>query len=148
MFFDLLMIVSYQTLAPDVIPHYLVSKLLEKKLSIIRSLDPQKAHGWDAISINMIKLCDIEIVRPLYLIYTECLETGRFLSSWKKANVLPIYRKEDRQLKKNYRPISLLTICGKIFEKLMFDAIYEYLCVNQLLTSNQSDFRPGDSTVN
>ena len=120
----------------------------EKILSIIRSLDPEKAHGWDDISINMIKLCDIEIVKPLYLIYTECLETGRFPSSWKKANVLPIYKKENRQLKKNYRPIFLLPICGKIFEKLMFDAIYEYLCVNQLLTPNQSGFRPGDSTVN
>ena len=76
------------------------------------------------------------------------METGRFLSSWKKANVLRIYRKENRQLKKNYRPISLLPTCGKIFEKLKFDAIYEYLCVNQLLTPNQSGFRPGDSTVN
>ena len=116
----------------------------------IRSLDPKKAHGWDDISINMIKLCDIEIVKPLYLIYKECLDTGRFPSSWKKANVLPIHKKENRQLKKNYRPISLLPICncGKIFEKLMFDAIYEHLCANQLLTPNQSGFRPGDSTVN
>ena len=117
----------------------------EKILSIIRSLDPKKAHGWDDISINMVKLCDIEIVKPLYPIYTECLEAGRFPCSWKKANVLPIYKKENRQLKKNYRPISLPPICGKIFKKLMFDAIYEYLCVNQLLTPNQSGFRPGDS---
>ena len=65
----------------------------EKILSNIRSLDPKKAHGWDDISINMIKLCDIEIVKPLYLIYKECLETGRFPSSWKKANVLPIHKK-------------------------------------------------------
>ena len=66
----------------------------EKFFSIIlRSLDPKKAHGWDDISINMIKLCDIEIVKPLYLIYKECLETGRFPSSWKKANVLPIHKK-------------------------------------------------------
>ena len=120
----------------------------EKISSIIRSLDPKKAHGWDDISINMIKLCDIEIVKPLYLIYKECLETGRFPSSWKEANVLPIHKKENRQLKKNYRPISLLPICGKNFEKLMFDAIYEHLCANQLLTPNQSGFLPGDSTVN
>ena len=120
----------------------------EKILHIIRSLDPKKAHGWDDLSINMIKLCDIEIVEPLYLIYTKCLEIGRFPSSWRKANVLPIHKKENRQLKKNYRPISLLPICGKIFEKLMFDAIYEFLCENQLLTPNQSGFRPGDSTIN
>ena len=61
---------------------------------------------------------------------------------------MPIHKKENRQLKKNYRPISLLPICGKIFGNLMFDAIYEHLCANQLLTPNQSGFRPGDSTVN
>ena len=75
-----------------------------------------------------------------YILYKECLETGRFLSSWKKADVLLIDKKENRQLKKNYRPISLLPNCGKIFEKLMFDTIYEHLCANQLLTPNQSGF--------
>ena len=120
----------------------------EKILKIIRSSDPKKAHGWDDISINMIKLCDVATVNPLYLIYQKCLDTGRFPVSWKKGNVLPIHKKENRQLKKNYRPISLLPICGKIFEKLIFDAIYEYLCENQLLTPSQSGFRPGDSTVN
>ena len=120
----------------------------EKILSIIRSLDPKKAHDCDDLSINMIKICDTGIVKPLYLIYMKCLETGRFPSNWKKANVLPIHKKENRQIKKNYRPISLLPICGKIFEKLIFDTIYKYLCENQLLTPNQSGFRPGDSTVN
>ena len=97
-----------------------------KILKIIRSLDPKKAHGWDNISINMIKLCDVAIVNPLYLIHKKCLDTGRFPISWKNCNVLPIHKKENRQLKKNYRPISLLPVCGKIFEKLIFDAIYEY----------------------
>ena len=120
----------------------------EKILHIIRSLHPKKAHGWEDLSINMIKLCDIEIVKPLYLIYMKCLEIRWFPSSWKKANVLLIHKKENRQLKKNYRPISLLPICRKIFEKLMFDAIYEFLCENQLLTPNQSGFRAGDSTIN
>ena len=66
----------------------------------------------------------------------------------KKANVIPIHKKESRQSKKNYRPISLLPIFGKIFEKLIFDAIYLHLCENGLLNVNQSGFRPGDSTVN
>ena len=66
----------------------------------------------------MTKLWDVEIAKPMYLTYMKCLETGRFPSSWKKANVLPIHKKENRQLKKNYRPISLLLTCGKIFENL------------------------------
>ena len=50
--------------------------------------------------------------------------------------------------KNNYRPISLLPICGKIFKKLFFDCIYKHLTDNQLITPNQSGFRPGDSTIN
>ena len=111
-------------------------------------MDPKKAHGWDNMSINMIKLCDVTIVNPLYLIQKKYLDTGRFPISWNKGNVLPVHKKENRWLKKNYRPISLLPVCGKIFEKLIFDAIYEYFCENQLLTPSQSGFRPGDSTVN
>ena len=64
------------------------------------------------------------------------------------ANVLPIHKKESRQIKKNYRPISLPPVCGKIFEKILFDKIYNHLCDNELLSPNQSGFRPGDLTVN
>ena len=74
--------------------------------------------------------------------------TRTFPNNWKKANVLPVHKKESRQIKKNYRPISLLPIGGKIFEKLIFDAIYEHVTDNQLLTPNQSGFRLGDSTIN
>ena len=67
---------------------------------------------------------------------------------WKLANVTPIFKKEDKQLVKNYRPISLLPIYGKIMEKLIFNSLYFYLSSNNLITSNQSGFRPGDSCSN
>ena len=65
-----------------------------------------------------------------------------------KGNVIPVHRKESRQLKKNYRSISLLPICGKSFKKMIFDVIYKHLMDNDLLTPYQSGFRPGDSTIN
>ena len=119
-----------------------------KVLQIIQSLDCNKAHGWDDISVAMLKICDYAAVPPLCPIYTRCLETGSYPQTWKMANVLPIHKKESRQIKADYRPISLLPILGKIFEKLIFDTTYEHLCVNNLLTPNQSGFRPGDSTIN
>ena len=67
---------------------------------------------------------------------------------WKIANVTPIFKKSDKQLIKNYRPISLLPICGKIIEKIIFNNLYAYLHRNNLITKNQSGFRPGDSTTN
>ena len=48
----------------------------------------------------------------------------------------------------NYRPVSLLHICGKVFEKIIFNSLFVYLNNNNLLNSNQSGFRPGDSCVN
>ena len=118
-----------------------------KILSLIRCFNTNKARGWDDLSISMIK-SDHSIVRPLCLIYDRCIESGQYPQTWKKANVLPIHKKESRKLRKNYRPISLLPICGKIFAKLVFDVMCEFLNKNNLLTLKQSSFRPGDSTIN
>ena len=96
----------------------------------------------------MIKLCDDAVVEPLSLIFEKCIETGIYPSSWKKANVVPIHKKGSRQSKNNYHPISLLPIFSKLFGEQLFDVIYHHLCENQFLTSNQSGFRPGDSTIN
>ena len=67
---------------------------------------------------------------------------------WELANVAPILKKSDKQLIKTYRPISLLPICGKILEKIIFNNLCAYLHTNNLMTKNQSGFRPGDSTTN
>ena len=96
----------------------------------------------------MLKICDDSIVLPLRHIFIECLDFQTFPTLWKRANILPIHTKQSRQLIKNYRSISLLPACEKIFEKLIFDYIWEHLCNNSLITPNQSGSRPGDSTIN
>ena len=63
---------------------------------------------------------------------------------WKLANVTQIVKKGDKKLIYNYKPISLLPICGKIFEKMIFNNLYNFLYLNGLITINQSGFRPGD----
>ena len=67
---------------------------------------------------------------------------------WKLANGTSILKKGDNQSIINYRPISLLSICGKIFEKIIFNNLYSNLNANNLITKNQSGFRPGDYTTN
>ena len=68
--------------------------------------------------------------------------------AWKFANVHPIHKKNSRQIKSNYRSISLLPICGKILEKIVFDELYNFMNNNNLISKDQSGFRPGDSTIN
>ena len=96
----------------------------------------------------MIKICDWTLVVPLKLIFEACLVHGIFPETWKRANVVPVHKKNSKNLKENYRPISLLPLFGKILEKLIFDTVYEHLNSNNLLNPNQSGFRPGDSTIN
>ena len=119
-----------------------------KILALIQGLNANKAHGWDEISIQMIQICDRSLVKPLMKIFRSSLECGIFPDKWKKANVIPVYKnKGDKGVVKNYRPVSLLPIFGKLFEKCIYDSIYRYFEENELFTNCQSGFRKGDSCV-
>ena len=79
--------------------------------------------GWDEISDRMIKICDWTLVLPLKLIFKDCLDHGIFPETWKRTNVVAVHKKNIKNLKENYRPISLQTLFGKIFEKLIYDTV-------------------------
>ena len=64
------------------------------------------------------------------------------------ANVVPVHKKSDKQILKNYRPVSLLPICGKVFERLIYNSLFEYFIENDLISPYQSGFKPGDSCTN
>ena len=64
------------------------------------------------------------------------------------AYVVPVHKKSDKQILKNYRPVSLLPICGKVFERLIYNSLFEYFIENDLISPNQSGFKPGDSCTN
>ena len=81
---------------------FMVNTSEEKIFSIIWSLNSKKAHGHDNISISMLKQC---------LIFSKCLLEGKFPNIWKY--VQPVHKKNNKELKSNYRPISLLLVCGK-----------------------------------
>ena len=84
--------------------------------------------------------CDDSVLLPHKLIFQNILLTltSTYPDMWKLANVTPIFKKGDKQLIKNYRPISLLPICGKLFEKIIFNNLYSYLNENNLMTKHQS----------
>ena len=111
-------------------------------LKIIRALHVNKTRGCDDISIRMIKICDQSIIKPLSIIYHNCLNTGTFPDIWKKSNIVPVHKKGDKQVVNNYRPVSLLPVCGKILERLVFNSIFDFLDNNSAI---QSGFRPSDS---
>ena len=68
--------------------------------------------------------------------------------TWKRSNIIPVHIKQDKQLDTNHRPISLLSIFGKIFEKIIVNRIYNFVLEENLLNPYQSGFRPSVSCVN
>ena len=120
----------------------------DELLLIIRALNINKAHGHDDISIRMIKICDKSLIKPLMLIFKKSIRSSYYPDIWKKSNVIPVHKKNDKRLVNNYRPISLFPVFGKIFEKIIFNKIYNYLSKENLLNPNQSGFQPSDSCMN
>ena len=82
---------------------------------IINALRVNNAHGYDEICITMLKLCESAITEPLYLIFKNCLSSNTFLDVWKKANVIPVHKKGDKQVLKN------ITLC------LCYQSVGKYL---------------------
>ena len=115
--------------------------------SIIKSFKPTKAHGADNISIHMIQLCGDSITLYLTLIFKFSLRNGIFPATWKMANIIPVHKKEEKHIVKNYRPKSLLPIFAKVFERLLFNSLCAHFHDNSLFTKCQSGFMPGDSCI-
>ena len=120
----------------------------DEVLKILRALNVHKAHVHDDISIRMIKICDKSLLKPLILLFENSTKSSCFPDIWKGSNTIPAHEKNDQQLVNNYRPISLLPIFGKIFEKIIFNKIYNIPLDEKLLNPNQSGFRPSDSCIN
>ena len=112
---------------------------------IIRALNVNKAHGPDDISIRMIEICDKSLLKPLTDLFENSIESFCYPDNWKKSFIILVHKKNVKQLVKIYRPISLLSIFGKIFEKIIFNRIYDFLSKEQLLNLKQSVFRLSDS---
>ena len=71
-------------------------------LKILRALDINKAHGHDEISIRMLKLWAKSIITPLSLLFQNCITTRAFPDTWKKSNIVPVHKKEDKQIAVTY----------------------------------------------
>ena len=85
---------------------------------------------------------------PLCLLFNLSLSTCRFPTQWKLANVTPAFKKDNPSKVNNYRPISLISVLGKVMERCIYKHVYNLLLKNSIITPHQSGFTPGDSAIN
>ena len=120
----------------------------QEVLDLIKSLYTTKATGPDGIGPRLLYVAGYTIVPSLTKLINLCLSSAQVPQMWKHANVMPLFKKGDSSKLNNYRPVSLLSCTSKILERIVFKTVFNYLRDNNILTSHQSGFQPGDSTVN
>ena len=113
-----------------------------------KTIIPNKAHGHDMISIQMPNLYGDSVLPPSELLFKSCLDSRMFPSEWKKTHVILVHKNFGKHFLNIYRPIALLFICQKIFQRLMCQKIFLYFIGNNLISYNQSRFKPRDSCIN
>ncbi len=113
---------------------------------IIDKLAPKTSCGSDGISTKLVKAIKTAILGPVTLIINQMLNTGIFQDKLKIAKIIPIHKKGDDTLLKNYRPISLLPVISKIFEMVIFKQSFKFFKEKNLFYNAQYGFRTEDST--
>ena len=116
-------------------------------IAAIDEISPYSAPGPDKIPAILIKECKNEIAPALTILWQKSLDTGQIPSELLKQTIIPIFKKENKSLASNYRPISLTSHLIKIFERVLRYQLIKHLESNNLITQHQHGFRNKRSTL-
>lgn len=113
---------------------------------IVNSMKNKKSCGYDDVPIAVIKENLDILAEPLTIFYNECISEGIFPEQLKIAKIIPLHKKGSKTDPKNYRPISLLPILSKIFEKVIKSRLVVHLNLNKVLNLRQFGYQKNVGT--
>ena len=116
-------------------------------MEALNQLGAKKDPGSDRIPCKLLKLSSSIVGPSLAYIFKSCIDAEIFPNEWKIAKVTPLFKKGSNRELGNYRPISVLPLVSKVFEKIMYHQLYDYFQENRLLNTYQSGFRLVHSTT-
>ena len=119
----------------------------EAMLTSLNMLKNEKAPGPDGVPTNLVTDAANFIAKPLVMIFNASLKQGIFPNIWKLAKITPIYKSGARNEENNYRPISVLSVFSKLFEKVVHDQLSDFLLSTRKLTMSQFAYHKLHSTI-
>ena len=119
----------------------------DKVEKMISDLKNSGSVGLDYIDTSVIKLAKEEIVPAITHILNLSIMNSKFPVQFKKAKVVPLHKSGDRFNPKNFRPVAILPIFSKLFERSVFSQMIEYFETNKLLHPSHHGFRVNHSTT-
>jgi hypothetical protein len=115
---------------------------IEKKIDDLRK---NSAPGPDGITPQLLKELKKQVSVPLEKIFRKSVDNSEVSQDWKRAKVIPIYKKGPKSDPNNYRPVSLTSVPCKILESIIKDEIMGHLTAENLINDSQHGFMPGRS---
>ena len=119
----------------------------DRVLKVIQNLKINKSPGIDGIHPRVLKEIAEIISYPITIIYKKSVAASELPSQWKDAEITPIYKKDAKNLPKNYRPVSLTSVICKMLEKLIVEDIINHIKTNHLNCEEQHGFTANKSTT-
>ena len=116
-------------------------------LKLLLNIDPNKANGPDNVPAKFLKTCAHEVVDMYVTLFQASLDQGVVPPDWKEGNIVPLYKKGDRALPENYRPVTLTSISCKLLEHVVHSNIMKHLDRFNILDDAQHGFRKRRSCV-
>ncbi|CAM5094633.1 unnamed protein product [Eretmochelys imbricata] len=113
----------------------------------LEKLDVHKSMGPDELHPRVLKELAAVIAEPLAIIFENSWRMGEVPDDWKKANVVPIFKKGKKEDPGNYRPVSLTSVPGKIMEQVLKESILKYLHERKVIRNSQHGFTKGRSCL-
>lgn len=115
---------------------------------IIKELKSDAATGMDGIDTRTLKTLSKDLAEAILPMINECLVSGHYPITFKKTLIIPVYKGVgDKRDPNNYRPISIISNLAKIFEKLLYKRIMEFLTKEKFFAPSQFGFLPGSNTT-
>ncbi len=114
---------------------------------LITKLPVSKSVGLDKISTNVLQIAAPAVAQPLTNIFNKSIALSQFPSEWKAARVIPVFKKGQRTMLDNYRPISILPVVSKLIERILYNQLSRYLEKESILSEYQFGFRSSHSTT-
>ena len=115
--------------------------MTDKLSSTLNKMKISHGSGLDGIASFYLKIALPVVGRSLCDLFNKSLFAGKFPEDWKIARIAPIFKNGAKDDRPNYRPISVLPFISRLFEKLIFNQLYEYLDANKSLYEHQSGFQ-------
>ncbi|GBM63190.1 RNA-directed DNA polymerase from mobile element jockey [Araneus ventricosus] len=114
----------------------------QEVINLIKKINPRKATGSDGVPNKAIKMLTLNAVTHLTKIFNKCLILQHFPDAWKIAHALLFLKpNQNRKFPGSYRPISLLSNIGKLYEKILLKRLNDHCYSNNIIHDEQFGFR-------